>query len=103
MSDRDLRYWLQWPHTKRDHTIAFVFFFAVTLAGGATEQVGVAVVAALMTVLLGVRLMAWNAADPEARADDKDLLGGSDEDEEYEYGDDGRGRDGAHETGRDRT
>lgn len=95
MSDRGLGYWLRWPHTKRDHGIAFVFFLAVTLAGGATDQIGVTVVAGMMTVLVGVRLMAWNAADPEARAEDTNLFGGG---EAFE--DDERSRDAGYENDR---
>ena len=63
MSDRGLRYWLTWPHTRSDHVVAFVVFFALTLAFGATEATIASLLAAAATLLLGVRLLAWNAEE----------------------------------------
>jgi hypothetical protein len=66
MSDGGLRYWLNWPHTRQDHLVAFMLFFGLTLLAGAFGEPVIAVLAGLVTVLLSVRLMAWNAEQAAA-------------------------------------
>jgi hypothetical protein len=61
MSDRGLRYWMSWPHTRQDHVVAFAVLFALTLVAGYLERPVVTLLAAVMTVLVGIRLMAWDA------------------------------------------
>jgi hypothetical protein len=69
MSDRGPRYWLHWPHTRQDHLLAFVLFFGITIAAGYTDAVLAALFAAVVTMLLGVKLMAWSTEDvPEDEA-----------------------------------
>jgi hypothetical protein len=66
MSDRGLRYWLAWPHTRQDHVVAFAMLFAITLVAGYLERPAVTLLSAVMTVFVGIRLMAWNAEQAAA-------------------------------------
>lgn len=66
MSDRGLRYWLSWPHTRQDHVVAFAVLFAITLVAGYLERPAVTLLSAIMTVFVGIRLMAWNAEQAAA-------------------------------------
>jgi hypothetical protein len=95
MSDRGLRYWLSWPHTRQDHVVAFAVLLAVTLVAGYLERPVVTLLAAFTAIVVGIRLMAWNA-EKAAAGEEEDapltelvgmgIRGGSDDASDHRSG-----------------
>lgn len=64
MADRGLGYWLQWPHTRRDHAVAATVLTALALAMAVTDSLLAALVAAIAAVVLATKVL-WLRDDGE--------------------------------------